>query len=157
MTCPNYETMLEAYLDGELPPAEVEQLHRHLEACPECRRELAELRRGIELFRAGSLAEPEIALPPGFAERVAAKAVRPRPGRIWTKWMAAAAAVLLVAGIGLGYSAHLNFFSSPEVAATVKMDSISLQSPTMGVEIAGDRFELHSRSGKGKASVDLKI
>ena len=43
MNCPNDGT-LQARLDGELPPAEIEELNRHLSSCSACRERAEGLR-----------------------------------------------------------------------------------------------------------------
>lgn len=39
MTCPSPRSLLEDYVDGELPPAEADQVARHLTTCKDCRTE----------------------------------------------------------------------------------------------------------------------
>lgn len=51
MRCFPRET-LQAYFDGELPPAEAKELEKHLGACSFCRERLAEVRSSGEAVRA---------------------------------------------------------------------------------------------------------
>lgn len=71
---------------------------RHLQSCPECRKELRELAEVADgLAALAPAAEP----PPGFAERVVASVTRPPRRRARSRaWLGAAAAALaLIAGI----------------------------------------------------------
>jgi HEAT repeat protein len=90
MSCP--DVRLEEYLDGELQGAPREAVEAHLASCEACRGELAELRRLEEVLRA----VPAGAAPD--AERFVAR-VRARSGRPRWAWLAAAAAVLVTAGL----------------------------------------------------------
>lgn len=67
MNCLNAEH-IERYLEGDLSPAEREELERHLGACPACRRAVEDERRLTEAAR--SLAP--LTLPAGFSARVMA-------------------------------------------------------------------------------------
>jgi len=87
VSCPN--DRLELYLDGELPPGERPAIEAHLEACPDCRRELEEIRRLETVLRgAPTGAQPRWDV---YVERVAA---RTKSGK--TRWFVAAAAAILV-------------------------------------------------------------
>lgn len=112
-----------AYLDGELPPAEGDAARSHLEACPECRAQhdrLASVARALgalprpvpsegerEAWRAAVQAE----LAAG-GSRPSSRAATPR----WAWPAAAAAAVALIAGVGL-FVARRPGASPPGVAA----------------------------------------
>ena len=50
MTECNYRSRLGAYHDGELAPQPARELERHIESCPACTAELAELRNMSGLF-----------------------------------------------------------------------------------------------------------
>jgi hypothetical protein len=50
MTECNYRSRLSAYHDGELAPQPARELERHIESCPACTAELAELRNVSALF-----------------------------------------------------------------------------------------------------------
>ena len=62
--------LLRAYLDGELPPAEMAQMRSHLEVCTHCRETLAQLRDRVDMVSTGmeglefhgSMPKPEQAL-----------------------------------------------------------------------------------------------
>ena len=45
MNCAQAREMLDAFLTGELPAAEVKELRGHLDSCEECREELEETKR----------------------------------------------------------------------------------------------------------------
>jgi anti-sigma factor RsiW len=94
MKCHEAQEHLSAWLDGELPEAAGAALTAHLERCETCRREWLQLRALDAAL--DNLAAP---VPPGLAEKVAARVRRPqrRPG-----WQAAALAACLVLGIVLG-------------------------------------------------------
>jgi hypothetical protein len=48
MHCPQIQTELSAYVDGELPPSIRAEVEAHIEGCPHCQEHLAELRRLAE-------------------------------------------------------------------------------------------------------------
>jgi len=62
--CVLIQRWLPEYPDGELSPFWRRRLEAHLEACPECQAELAELQEAVEIYREHPLPEPE----PGFWE-----------------------------------------------------------------------------------------
>ena len=92
------EGILHAFLDGELPPAEVVELERHLSVCVPCRAQLAEARSFV-----GEADALVVALDPVGPK----KSTRPAPAReaswrVRPATMAWAATVVLA--VGLGYS-----------------------------------------------------
>src|ERR1700741_1530397 len=66
MTCAEYKKQFSLYLDGQVSGAEMFALTRHMETCPDCTEEYAELRRTqqllAELRRAKAKAPPDLAL-----------------------------------------------------------------------------------------------
>ena len=66
MTCPETRDLLSAWLDQALDAHEREQVEAHLAGCPECRRELEELRSTVSIL---SRVEPARA-PVGFVDKV---------------------------------------------------------------------------------------
>jgi len=114
MDCKRFEKHLNAYVDGAVPPALQAAMQTHTASCPACRRKIEALTQIGDVLRA---AVPLPPVPEGFANRVMARAAAekpPVPLRLvpwlpsfeWWQEMTsptrAAAAALLVTGIGLG-------------------------------------------------------
>jgi anti-sigma-K factor RskA len=114
--CAHFRELLGGYVLGALEPDEAEALERHLEACPRCRREHAELASVPPLL--GMLDTPETATatpPPELEEavldRFARERRRPEPARRRLRWrgwaprvgvagaVAAVVAALVLAGV----------------------------------------------------------
>jgi hypothetical protein len=62
-------SLLSAYLDGAVSPAEREGIESHLQGCADCRRELAELEKTVLRIRGFGEEEP----PPWMAQKVMAR------------------------------------------------------------------------------------
>lgn len=103
---------LSAYLDGQLTPADLSALERHISTCARCTDELAELRRLVALLHA----MPAPQLPRAFTlPETGSRGMGGRTGR-WTavaavtQWaggVAAAAGVVLLLGAALaGLTGH---------------------------------------------------
>jgi anti-sigma factor RsiW len=107
MNCTQVTDRLNAYFDGELPEEVAERVERHLEGCADCAAELEhirELNSSLDLVSQYSGGED-------FAERVRKTAEEQKrsatiiPFRLFTAArvrVAAAAAILVVAGFTLG-------------------------------------------------------
>lgn len=103
MDCAAAHIALSAHLDGELTPAEAQELQEHLALCPQCRALQEELSALQELLRQIDLPAP----PPELKERVMANLPpqgKPK-GKVmaihWRRWgaMAAAAALVIASAI----------------------------------------------------------
>ncbi len=69
--CPQYEALLEDYLNASLSPTDAKRAEQHLESCGACREALESARASMPLVRA---AAPERVLPdPGFSRIVMAR------------------------------------------------------------------------------------
>lgn len=121
MACPDNALLLHAYLDGELDLIHSLELEEHLKACAACTQELlsqqtlrkamqaSNLRqrapRGLEeRIRAGISAEApagQSAETKAGAQRVEIISAKRYPGKRVFEWLAVAAAVLIVAAIGV--------------------------------------------------------
>src|SRR3989339_1784679 len=99
MECQAVQEQLSAWLDGELAGA---RITAHLERCAACREEWRRLKALDDAL--GNLAAP---VPPGLAEKVAAKIRLPRR-RSW--WQSTALAACLVLGIALGGTMARTFY-----------------------------------------------
>ena len=95
-----FKEFLGSYLLGELTVEEERELERHLEGCSECRRELDRARQTHDLLRQLAANEP----PPELKDRMLAQVRHENPtrsGSVWF-WVSAAAALLVVAVLGVG-------------------------------------------------------
>jgi anti-sigma factor RsiW len=94
-----WEERVALYVGGDVDGAAVAEIERHLAECAGCRAFAAELRESLELLRAAHAEEIPAACYTAVRARVMARLERPRRKRAWV--YAAAAALLLAAGIGL--------------------------------------------------------
>jgi anti-sigma factor (TIGR02949 family) len=102
MDCPTCETMVDAYVDGELTASESAAFERALEACPDCRRRLEAARAMSGLLRELP-AEPAPDLLRARIERelrTIAGASRSRLPGAGLRWGAMAASLIVAVSIG---------------------------------------------------------
>jgi len=128
MKCQTTILMLDEYLDGLLPVAARDDLARHLDSCPTCQRELAEL----ELLRDGLREMPVLPARQNFAGEAMAAAVggtapspQKRPG--FMHWFGAGFAGALVAGLMLW--GLVTFYSPVQPQAPKASFNIALYQP----------------------------
>lgn len=146
--CRRCRELLGAHLFGQLEPEEEAELHRHLEGCPQCRAEEADLRAVADLLDEDaeylSAEEP----PPHLKEKVVEEVFGDgaRRSRMKTPIAAAAAvAVVLIGAVslfiglsdpgappGLGDEEPISFASQPDGARVVEA---SVVAHTWGTEI----------------------
>ena len=95
------ESNLMRLLHGELPPEEARDLRARIERDPALREEYRRLRATWE----GLSLPPSAPVPPGFAQRIAARARTEQAGLAWSLapgWVRATAAAALVIGAAVG-------------------------------------------------------
>jgi anti-sigma-K factor RskA len=151
-----YEENVGAYLLGALPELEVELFERHLDGCPECRRELEQLRVASEaLPRAVEPVVPppelkEALMRTVWAEAAAREEVRPkkkrrssppfleRLPRLSPAFAAVAAACVLAIGVSIGFGlSQLGGGGAKTYAALV--DHTRAPSGAASLHLPGDR------------------
>lgn len=118
MKCNEVQEYLSAWLDGEVPEGLRQPLAEHLAGCPACRAELAVL-EGLD----AALAELEVPVPPGLADRVRRRL--PRPASSWRQSVALAACLAL--GIFLGSSLSGTLYPGLAPANGITDEVASLQ------------------------------
>ena len=74
MTCDQIRPKLSAYVDGELPEDERENVRRHLDTCLSCAQELRELEETAELLGHLEQADPPDTLESGLRRRIRRRA-----------------------------------------------------------------------------------
>src|SRR5262249_50003788 len=106
MQCRDARELLDSFIGEELLVETNHELLRHLAGCPECKAELdgrARIRSGLKQAFARSAT---LRMRPGFAEEVAAQlraypSASPASRHMWqTRWLAVAASLIVVAGLG---------------------------------------------------------
>jgi anti-sigma factor (TIGR02949 family) len=110
MSCEHAHTVLHGYLDGELDAARASEFERHLESCPEC---LAALEVQETLRSALQRAQLYETPPAALRSKIRANLPAAYRGKIgvWQlqlRWLAAAAAILLVASVGWRMISRVN-------------------------------------------------
>ncbi|MFO1086348.1 MAG: anti-sigma factor [Reyranellaceae bacterium] len=97
MDCPTCETMVDAYVDGELSITETAAFEQALSACPECRRRLESARTMRGLLR-----DLPVEAAPDLLRRRIERTITPDRGdrRGLLGWSAIAASLLLALGLG---------------------------------------------------------
>jgi anti-sigma-K factor RskA len=136
---PKTRDLLGPYVMGDLDPAERRLVEGHLGDCASCGQELESLRSAHD--RMGEFAATSEAPPPHLKERAVGGMPRPAPRRALPAWVAAAAAVLLVA-LGVAYGPSL--LGSREVAAATLEPTG--EAPDAGAEVnvwgAGENLQV---------------
>ena len=114
MNCAQVRELLNAYIDGELPPDEAMAVSEHLTTCTECARIYEELlatvrtlREGLVKYRAPDLLRARVRSALREEERPTVASAAPRVRRgLRVPWRSlAAAAILVVASSGITYVA----------------------------------------------------
>ena len=135
-----FEGLLGSYLLGELTVEEERELERHLEGCTKCRRDLENARQTHDLLRRLAASEP----PAELRDQVLARARGETPARTtgrWWLWGSAAAALLLVAILGVGLFREV----TGDPVAAVPLNATALAPEAGGearVEQAGENFQV---------------
>jgi anti-sigma-K factor RskA len=96
-----FEALLGPYVLHQLTAEEEHELELHLEECARCREELDRIRETHTLLRELALSEPPAELKTQTMAQVRGETVT-RIGVRWKVWAPAAAALLLVAILGIG-------------------------------------------------------
>lgn len=101
MSCDFAGTLLHAYLDGELDASRAAEFERHLENCRECTATLGAAESLRSTLQRAQLYETA---PPELRKKIRAELKVPATGSSGSKvaawrWLAAAAAILLVSGV----------------------------------------------------------
>jgi anti-sigma factor RsiW len=107
MACEQWQSQLDAYLDGELPAETIRSLDAHLRSCPSCS---ADALARLQLKRSVKLAGTRFRPAADFRDKIRKKiAARPRRGWSvgWT-FATAALALLLIAGTATIYMGRQN-------------------------------------------------
>jgi predicted anti-sigma-YlaC factor YlaD len=102
MNCSDARDLLQAHLDGDLPPETRHAVAAHLRACPACAAEVKTYERLFRRLTTQPIAPPPADFVPGIMER--ARSARALSMRWMTLKMCAAAACLVLAVL-LGYRA----------------------------------------------------
>jgi anti-sigma factor RsiW len=97
---------LQAWLDGELPRSEAEELERHVERCARCCETLEEAKAVLEALRSDGDAEPLHSMWPAVRARIAPGGAR-RFGFAFGVATSLAAAAGLIIGMALGSTGDL--------------------------------------------------
>ncbi len=130
MSCEHSHTVLHGYLDGELDAARASEFERHLESCPDC---LAALEAQETLRSALQRAQLYETAPVALRRKIRASLPALRPvafGLRWksVRWVALAAAALLVAFVGWRMIPNFNDKNQYQAAEMIDAHLRSLQS-----------------------------
>jgi anti-sigma-K factor RskA len=133
-----FEELLGSYLLGELTVEEEDELEHHLEGCPRCRHELGRVRQAHNLLHQLAATEPPAGLKGQLLAQV--RGETPHPARGWF-WASAAAALLVVAVLGVGLLRMI----TGDPSSGVPLTGTSLASEAGGevrVEEVGENFHV---------------
>jgi anti-sigma factor RsiW len=97
MNCPETQSMMHGYLDGELQAPIALQYEEHMRQCPVCSKMLAEQK---ELQRAMKSHDLYHMAPVSLHERLRKSLRQPSGRRVYWPWVAMAASLLICVGIG---------------------------------------------------------
>ncbi len=106
MDCKQCTDDLTAYQDGELSDKEAKQMRFHLDACPACANEFHSLQKATTFVHSNTRQlEPRLETWNSVRAQIAASQRIASPSRFLgaNRWLIATAALLILAGLGLGY------------------------------------------------------
>lgn len=104
MECRDVRRLADSFLSEQLLVETTHDIVQHLERCPACRADFEAQRRLRAVTRSAFERAPELRMRPEFLEtlraRLHAEAAASQPTKAWRGWLAIAATVALIAGIG---------------------------------------------------------
>jgi anti-sigma factor RsiW len=146
MDC-QYRVRLDAYHDGELPANAARELERHLETCPACEAELAEMRelsRSFGLFASECMSRASLERAHGLAE-AAGYELRSPVLRIAGLLTGLAASVLVISSAWLWLAPAGDIRPSQVVVAPARMPEWERVAMTMEARpLPGETPETHA-------------
>jgi len=161
VTCDRARELLSGYLDGELDPAERQELERHLAECPGCSEELKALRKTVDLVRA----LPRVGMPAAAADKVRDRLRNELRGRNVLRklsgWWAgarlasrAAVAVVVVLLVAVGFGTVYSLIAQPKMEVAGEPAGIEeMRLRQTGAEPAGKGDEAVPQQASPSASV----
>ncbi|MET9229430.1 zf-HC2 domain-containing protein [Lentzea sp. NPDC003310] len=151
MTTQHDPQLLGAYVLGALDEQEVREMDQHLASCPDCKRELEEL-RDMEAFLGEVPPEAMLDGPPEGGDLLLQRTLRQvraeRGGVAKRRQFALGAAAAVVAALVLGAGVFVGKATSPDVTA--------LPTPTVAPDPAGTRLATFTDPAT-KASMTVKV
>lgn len=145
MNCKELEELLSPYLDGELDAAQRGAVEQHLGDCPDCKRELANLRTLHGALQAPALRyHASDTLQQRLKIRLRdAEAREQRP--LWPRWAAVAATVVIAAALTWNFLPRGNAPGTPGVDDAMVDAAVDVQQDAVK---AGHLTELNSADPK---------
>jgi mycothiol system anti-sigma-R factor len=125
MSCDFCGTLLHAYFDGELDAVRAAEFERHLESCRECTATLGaaeSMRSSLQRAQLYEAAPPELRKRIRAEVKVSTAGTSASPVAAW-RWLAAAAAILLVTGVAWFTVPHFRATSPESVTAAEVIDA----------------------------------
>jgi mycothiol system anti-sigma-R factor len=125
MSCDLSGTLLHAYLDGELDAVRAAEFERHLENCRECTATLGaaeSLRASLQRAQLYETAPPELRKEIRSKLKISAASTSRSPVAAW-RWLAAAAAILLLTGMAWLAVPHFRPDSPESVTSAEVIDA----------------------------------
>jgi hypothetical protein len=151
MGCREIELLIALRTDGAITKDETAELEKHLESCIVCSRELALQERLSSTLR--ELGREEFEAPPEFQGMVMAK-LRGEHRKsftwlpdAWRKTIAAAAAILLLAGGSAGVTAGLKLAGGGKVIATNPVQTTEVETGGTVAATSGDNTQQGNAGG----------
>ncbi len=139
MTCEQARVAFCEYLDNELDAKELESFESHIDSCPECRREVGELREAVDWLKQAEDVVPPTGLRQAVIEKIKEEnkiKIRRRFNPVFAQVAAAAVFIFLVAGnitlSRLPYTAGMPRASTDMISAPAAQEQ---EVGTMGLEI----------------------
>jgi hypothetical protein len=107
MECREVRQLADAFVSEQLLVETTRRLVAHVDGCPACRAEIEGMRRLRSTTQSAFERAPDLAIRREFAAALTARlrgeATRAQSARMWWRWLAVAATVLLFAGSGWGW------------------------------------------------------
>jgi mycothiol system anti-sigma-R factor len=125
MSCDFSVTILHAYLDGELDAVRAAEFERHLESCRECTATLGaaeSLRSSLQRAQLYETAPPELRKKIRTELKISAASTGVSSVAAW-RWLAAAAAILLVTGVAWFAVPHFRSMGPESVTSAEVIDA----------------------------------
>lgn len=163
MDCREFTTLMDSYISDELLVETNHEVLRHLENCPDCRREVAD-RRFLKLrFRETLKNADETRINPAYAMRVAAglreTALRPS---VWDLFNTRAAALsfacILFLGLGsIVWFYRANFSGKPEETQNSPTNNANSSGLENAVRVSWDEMTAHAVGDHKNCAVEFHL